>query len=89
MGNCINKDNQDPVNIPTKKTKQEILREEINAYITLELLDITPDFKSRYSHIIIKNKIIQQYCWMKYKKKDNIDMYIPEKEWNLRYVWKN
>ena len=84
MGNCIHKKRDtieftdDPINV---------YLDELNAYISLELEDISDSFKLLFGEELIKKKAYQQYHWYLEKNQNHPDEYITLENWKLRYVW--
>lgn len=66
-------------------TKELILEKELNAFINLELYNISHTYINKYGIDNIKCKLIQQYYWILNNKIDNKDQYIPLDEWHMRF----
>lgn len=92
MGNCFNKHKKIPLKIVLskrlpEKTDDEICKAEIEAFISLEYLDITTSFIKKYSKELIDKKLVQQYYWTLNDNYNDPDLYIPLEDWELRYIW--
>lgn len=84
MGNCIRKKRH---TIEFTDDPRNVYLEELNAYISLELEDISESFKFTFGEELIKKKAYQQYHWYLEKNQNYPDKYITLKDWKLRYVW--
>ena len=72
-------------NIINRETKEDILRKELNAFIELEIYNISDKFINRHGLSNVKSKLIQQYYWIKNNNISDKDRYITLNDWHNRF----
>ena len=67
-----------------KETNEDIIKKEIDAFIDLEMYDISNSFIEKHGMNNIINKLKQQYFWTIDDKIEDQDLYISLDEWHLK-----